>query len=352
MLEQQLKIRRNSVKEQIKYFGSNIIFCGITIYSCIFGTQGSIWKIVLVVMAVMLLLMSTWHRNSLKPRARRALRLLQAGGQIAQGYIGLHTLELSDGKASLRYGTSSQTIDCADIIAFDKLDHAVSLRARDGAIFDIIPDNFDGSRSKETFRRIRDEIEQEAVLALQKKDAAVTEKWSEQALMKFACEVDTVEFIQGQVLGQRYYYSTARPWIKGAMIRLIILIYGIGLAASGQSRLLALAFIVAGLLLSRQLLITFTPVAYIIAKKRFEKAAAGAAGAGTMQFFVTPTELIEYCFHNEQAGEIAEIRILRSGRGYQFIYMNSGQMFVIPNRIFADQKEKLAFMKKLKKDKK
>lgn len=345
VIEYQMRLRIKSRGQVLKYWISNLMFCGVALYFLIARVDYS-WgmRVMPLAMALILLGISTYRRMNVPRRARAALRSFMRDGTLAEGFIGPHTLLVEQGLLKRKAGSKWEELPCKAVGGFLELEHCELITAG-GAIFELIPKSaLDmGGNWEKLKTAIRENIEE----ALRKQEAE-KETFLEEADALVRWQADTQGYVRGMVEGHRRYYTTKRAWKGSQMVRAIILLYGVAVLCLRLNLYIGLAFVLVGILLNRQLLLTFSPLSWYVVRKQVESACGGGENAGEEIFYIKAGRLGAIYMNQTQSTPLAEITDRKQGGDYAFLYTKSGQMYVIPDAAFSGEPEKARFFQKLR----
>lgn len=344
VVEYQMRLRNNQPIKKLKFWLSNILFSGFAIYFCILRTEYN-WliRIMPIVMALILLGLSLYPRLMIKKRAEAAVKQYKSNGTLQKGYIGLHTLNIENGIVKRHFANAWTEINCNEVVHLQELRLSTILIAHN-VIFEMIPNEvLDKENNREQLESAllngRDEVELEIK---QKIDMQLLE---EHVKIKLSWKVKKPVYIKGQVLGHRWFYLTRQAWNSNQIIRTIILLYGIGQLVSGTNIYIGLSFTIVGLLISRQMVISMTPLSYVIVKQQMEKILGVKENIGEEEFYVTQNELMAVYMGEIQKVKLKEISKIRKTEEFIFIYTNDLDMVVVPHQVFQSKKEKDIFLR-------
>lgn len=346
VIEYQMRLHNSQRSQVLKYWISNILFCGFAVYFLAARPDYAWWlRLMPLGMAAILLALSTYKRVNLPKRARAALKRYMKSGTLEEGFIGSHTLLVEGGMVRRGVGGNWMEVSCDEVGNLLALQDCELLIAR-GVIFDLIPKAvLDGESVRERLLaaiengRTEGQKEQaEARQAALTKDAVAVVRW----------KVDESAYVRGMVEGHRMYYRTRQAWKGSQMVRMIIFLYGVVVLCLRMNLYIGLAFVLIGILLNRQLLVTFSPLSYWVVGKQVEKIRGTADDLGEEIFCITDKDLRVLCMGQSQSTALGEITVWKRGPGYTFLYTKSGQMYVIPDEAFQDAEEKETFLGKLK----
>lgn len=344
VVEYQMRLRNNQPIKRLKFWLSNILFFGLAIYFCILRSDYS-WliRIMPIVMALILLGLSLYPRLKIKKRAEAAVKQYKSNGTLQKGYIGLHTLIIDKGIVKRHFANAWTEINCNEVVHLQKLKFSTILIAHN-VFFEMIPNEvLDKEDNREQLESAllngRDEVD------LQIKQKINMQLLEEHIKIKLSWKVIKSVYIKGQVHGHRWFYLTRQAWDSNQIIRTIILLYGISQLVSGTNIYIGLSFIFVGLLINRQMIISMTPLSYVIVKQQLEKILGMKENIGEEEFYITQDELMAVFTGEIQKVKLKEISKIRKTKEYIFIYTNNLNMVVVPNQVFQSQKEKEMFFK-------
>lgn len=345
----QMRLHNNQKSQILKYFVSNILFCGFAVYFLVTRTDYAWWvRLMPVVMAAILLALSTHKRVNLPGRARAALKRYMRDGTLEEGFIGPHTLIIEKGMVRRGAGSNWLEASCGEVGNLLELEHSELLVAR-GVIFELIPKtvlNADGNRER-LIKALREGYS-DAASEHAEAEEAEKEAFSRDADAEVHWTVEEPVYVRGMVEGHRRYYRTRQAWKGSQTVRMIIFLYGVVVLCMRLNLYIGLAFVLIGILLNRQLLVTFSPLSYWVVRKQIEKIRGAKESMGEEIFYIKEDRLTVLCMEQSQSTAIGDISNWKTAPGYTFLYTRSGQMYVIPDAAFPDVKERNAFLGKLK----
>jgi len=342
----QMRLHNNQKSQILKYWISNVLFCGFALYFMIVRTEYAWWlRLMPLLMAAVLLVLSTHKRVNLPKRAKAALKRYMRDKTLEAGFIGPHTLVVEKGMVRRGAGTSWTEVSCDEVGNFLDLEHSELMTAR-GVIFELIPRavlDADGNREK-LHRAIEEGHSDEAKNHMEARQEALSQEAEDEVHWK----VDEAAYIRGMVEGHRRYYRTRQAWKGSQTVRMIIFLYGVIVLCMRLNLYIGLAFVLIGILLNRQLLVTFSPLSYWVVRKQVEKIRGMREDLGEEIFYVSEKKLTVLCMGETQSTDMEDISNWKTAPGYTFLYTKSGQMYVIPDAAFSDVGKRDAFLKKLK----
>lgn len=348
VIEYQMRLHIRSRGQVLKYWLSNLLFCGMALYFLVARVDYS-WgmRIMPLIMALILLGISTYRRMNVPGRARAALKSFMKDGTLAEGFIGPHTLLVEQGAVKRKAGSKWEELPCKEVGGFLELEHC-ELMTAGGVIFELIPKSAltQGGNREKLRSAIRENAEEAS-----RKEKAEEQEFLEEADAAVCWKADTESYVRSMVEGHRRYYTTGRAWKGSQMVRAIILLYGVAVLCLRLNLYIGLAFVLVGILLNRQLLVTFSPLSRYVVRKQVENASGGKENTGEESFYIKDGRLGVLYMGQAQSTPLADITDRKQGRECTFLYTKSGQMYAIPDAAFEGEPEKARFFQKLLKKK-
>lgn len=337
VIEYQMKLHNGQKSRVIKYWVSNLIFLGLAAYFFIVRIEYPWWlRLMPMGMAVILLVITTYNRVNIPKRARAALRRYVRTGVLEEGFIGPHKLIIEDGIIRRSYGAAWSEIPVEGVGGYQQLTNSLLLIAA-GVIFEVIPMSIletDNNQDKliKAIQCGRSEDSQSQQIQAPE-NTKMTLQW----------QVEKDTYIRGMVKGHRFYYSTRQAWKGSRMVRMIIFLYGIVVLCMRMNIFIGGAFVLIGLLLNRQLLVTFSPFGYVVVRNQLNKITVNGIELGYEKLYITDSELMAVFMNQVQTTKKKDIICSRHNKEFAFVYTSLGQMFVIPHSIFQSDGEKDRF---------
>lgn len=341
VIEYQMKLHNNQRSQVMKYWISNLLFLGLAVYFLVARTEYSWWlRLLPMGMAAILFAMTTFKRVNLPKRARAALKRYLKSGTLAEGFIGQHKLIVEDSMIRRNYGGEWTEISCDDVGGYQQLKDSLLLIAK-GVIFEVIPlEVLNENNSRGELIKAIQRGNSESTLTEQKE---LEELIPENTEMTVEWQADESMYIQGMVEGHRLYFSTRQAWKGSQMVRMIIFLYGVVVLCLRMNLYIGLAFVLIGLMLNRQLLVTFSPLSYTVVRRQVSRLKGNKEGLGYERFYLTGSELIAVFMGQVQRTGIEDISCSRHNGEFTFVYSKTGKMFVIPHIAFRSNGEKDRF---------
>ncbi|MBQ6322040.1 MAG: hypothetical protein IJI24_04130 [Lachnospiraceae bacterium] len=358
----QRQLQNRQPGQQLRFWGMNLIFLGAAVWFFFARTQyAPTLRLAPLLMAVVLFALSFWRRSSSPARVRGILKRYQSQGMLADGFIGEHTLLVEHGKIRRKAGKSWQDADASAFGALQDLDQTTLLIAG-GVILDTIPRKIldQGGNREKLLAAIRREgrgTEEGEISSGSSSGGEQTEEerlemlrragLAEEPVRMAYWKVDQATYVRGMVEGHRRYYSTVPAWRGSQMVRALLFVYGVIMFISRQNMYIGAAFMLIGLLLNRQLLITFSPLSYRVVNNQYTGIAGDGSEGEEEIFYRTKGRIGAVFLGQHQYTRNEEVAARRSAPGFTFLYSRSGQMYVLPDQAFSGNAQKEEFLKGL-----
>ncbi len=343
-VEYQMNIRYRQPSQVLVYLATSIGFTVLALYFAVTRGEYSWWiRLAPVAMALIVFGLQTYRRTNLPARAKSSTKRMLRQKMLSSGYFGEHTLIVENGQIRCKADGKWTEVQTAAFGALLK-QKTVTLLIANGVIFEIIPNAV--LEQDNVLHELQVLLSPEQASRFEEAESAVPD-----ALMEVSWEVDQNLYVQGMVTGHRKYYSTLGAWRGSPLIRLIILGYGFVVLALRLNIYIGLAFILIGLLLNRQLLVTFSPLSYAVVSRQVEQAKGNRTSMGTETFYITKTMLHVHCMGQLQKTKLAEICAHRQNNAFDFFYTKDGQMVVLPAAVFGSAEERDTFVRKILREK-
>ena len=345
VIEYQMKLNFSRPVQKIKYIGLNLVFGAFAVYFAVDRSAYSVWiRFAPLLMALILFALSTWKRTNLSKRAGQTLKRLIASNTLEKEFLGTHTLIFEEDKLRRGYGKNWAELTGMEISGYEQLPDAVILFGK-GMIFEIIPNavldkNDNRSRFHEEIRRLQ-------MAGLHPSASEESESLPADHDYSLTWHLEQEEYIRGMVQGHRSYYRTLQAWKGRQTVRIVVLLYGVVLLALRLNFYLGAAFLLIGILLNRQLFLTFSPLSTVIVRNQLIRILGDRTDMGEETFYTAGKEFGAVCMGQVQRGSRDEILSVQNRYGYLFIYTGSAQMYVIPDRACSDTSEKTRLLKQL-----
>ena len=329
-IEFQLRLKQNTLISKISYW---VVAWGLVIICIYFAlTRTSLSAFVRfapLVLSSLMLAFASYLRFGIKYRSGKIMQSFEKTGTLEKGYLGKHKLSVNGEFLNLQYGNTNKTIKCSsvgDIYQGEKDSFIIA----DGVMFEIIPNEVldrDGNREKLT-EEIRCAIESEFSGESRSLEQRVE---ADQPRTLVKADTDMERSVKGLVTGYRMFYTTRDAWAGHQTVRMLILVYGIFIAATGLNVYLGLGFTLIGIFLNRQFFMTMSPMVYSIARKtimgeRTEK-------SSTDYYYTTDYELVSIDCGRVKRCRKSEIKTKRKTKNYFVYYTSNKNMIVIPRMI-------------------
>lgn len=349
----QRQLQNSQSSSQLRFWGMNLVFAAAAVWFFLVRTAYPMWlRILPLLMAAALIALSAWRRSASPARVKGILRRYIRQGALEEGFLGEHTLLVENGKIRRKAGKGWQDVNASEFGELHDLDRTVLLVAG-GVILDTIPrETLD---SKDCRRKLLEAIALEggAASAEDGRDAQAAGEVAagipgvpENEIEDTACwNVDQGTYVRGMVEGHRRYYSTLQAWRGSQLMRIIVLLYGIIVLALRLNIYIGAAFLLIGILLNRQLLITFSPLSYQVVSRQFTSAMGTRKEPGKEIFYRTGRRLGAVFLGQKQETLLSLLTCGRTAPGYTFLYSKEGQMYVFPDLAFSSEEEKNRFLR-------
>ena len=344
----QRQLQNRQPAAQVRFWGLNLAFTAAAVWFFIVRKDYAIWlRLMPLLMAAVLIGLSAWRRSSGEARAKGILRQYIRQGALEEGFLGEHTLLVEHGKIRRKAGKTWQDVSAASFGALKDLDKSVLLIAG-GVILDTIPAE---TLSQQGVRKkLLEAIAAESGVKDPAEAASEDEAYPEnipEAEAVASWKADRQTYVRGMVEGHRRYYSMLQAWRGSQLMRIIVLLYGVVVLALRLNIYIGIAFLLIGILLNRQLLVTFSPLSYSVVNKQFETACPEGKDPGREIFYRTKRRIGALFLGQKQETEITKITGARRAEGFTFLYSKEGQMYVLPDVAFEDPAVREAFFRGL-----
>ena len=359
----QRQLQNRQPAAQLRFWGMNLIFLGAAVWFFFARTQYAVTlRFAPLLMAAVLFALSFWRRSSSPARVRGILKRYQSQGMLSDGFIGEHTLLVEHGKIRRKAGKNWQDADASAFGALQDLDRTTLLIAG-GVILDTIPREIldKGGTREKLLAAIRQENKQTDKGKISSESSSHEEQTEDERRLEIlrraglaeepvrmaGWKVDQASYVRGMVEGHRRYYSTVPAWRGGQTVRILLFVYGVIMLATRQNIYIGLAFLLIGLLLNRQLLVTFSPLSYRVVNHQYESIAGPGSKDEEEVFYRTRNSIGAVFLGQRQYTRNEDIAARRTSSGFTFLYSKSGQMYVLPDKAFSENAQKEAFLKGL-----
>ena len=324
----------NRIK-RILFIAGNMLFLVMGVYLILAKNAYSIWaRTVIALMLGITALTFVLRQKTVGLRAKKAVDDLMKQQLLPADYFGIHTLVFNNENLQLSYHKSRSELSYMEVTDFvDQSDFYLIMRGKH--IFEIIPKDAiqteDVEGITEKIRTAKKRMKEQTVLELEKEFISPCAK-------KIYWEQSPEDYAKALAEGYRRYFLTTRAWLQGhQLIRIIILLYGIFMMIFNFSRVIGIIFVIIGILLNRQFIMAFSPLAVAITKHRLEQKCADGNYDEKSCFLMQEGYMATYNAGEVQRTEIEKINNCRWGSRYVYLYTSNNQMLCIASRGFNEE---------------
>lgn len=325
---------RNGIKK-ILFIAGNTLFLVIGIYLLLAKNAYSIWtRTAIALMLGITALTFVLRQKTVGLRARKAVEDLKEQQLLSADYFGIHTLIFNNENLQLSYNKSRSELNYTEVTGFvEQRDFYLIMHGKH--IFEIIPKDAiqteDVKGITEKIRTAKKRMKEQTVLELEKEFELPCAK-------KVYWEQSPEDCAKALAEGYRLYFLTTRAWLQGhQLIRTIILLYGMFMMIFNFGRVIGIIFVIIGLLLNRQFIMAFSPLAVAITKHRLEQKCADGNYDEKSCFLMQEGHMATYNAGEVQRAEIEKINNCRWGSRYAYLYTSNNQMLCIASRGFNEE---------------
>lgn len=320
---------------RILLIAGNTLFLVIGIYLLFAKNAYSVWtRIVIALMLGITALTFVLRQKTVGLRARKAVDDLMEQQILPADYFGIHTLIFNDENLQLSYHKSRSELSYMEVTDFvDQRDFYLIMQGKH--IFEIIPKDAiqpeDVESITEKIRTAKMRMKEQTILELEKEFGLPCAK-------KVYWEQSPEDCAKALAEGYRLYFLTTRAWLQEhQLIRIIILLYGIFMMIFNFSRVIGIIFVIIGILLNRQFIMAFSPLAVAITKHRLEQKCEDGNYDEKSCFLMQEGRMATYNAGEVQRTEIEKINNCRWGSRYAYLYTSNNQMLCIASRGFNEE---------------
>lgn len=324
----------NRIK-RILFIAGNTLFLVMGVYLILAKNAYPIWaRTVIALMLGITALTFVLRQKTVGLRAKKAVDDLMKQQLLPADYFGIHTLIFNNNNLQLSYNKSRSELNYTEVTDFaEQSDFYLIMHGKH--IFEIIPRDAiqteDVESITEKIRTAKKRMKEQTVLELEKEFELSCAK-------KVYWEQSPEDYAKALVEGYRLYFLTTHAWLQGhQLIRIIILIYGIFMIIFNFSRVIGIIFVIIGLLLNRQLIMVFSPLAVALTKRRLDQKRADGNYDEKSCFLMQKGQMATYNAGEVQRTEIEKINNCRWGSRYAYLYTANNQMLCIANKGFNEE---------------
>ncbi len=323
-------------KDRFRKLLPDIIFTVVALYILLFMKQyNTFMRIAPVVMAIILDSLTVLSMSNSDSRAGRILNKMKKQEIVNNNYFSAHRFEIISDSLKITFGSENIKVKLCDIARIDIYKNVVIL-VSNGRIIEIIPLNI--ANENGFLESLIETIEKSKSDKTSVISEPVDDELPEECRKTFSSTIGFDEYVYSMVKSYRMYYSTRQAWKGNRTLDMLILLFG--LYAVFSNVYIGIVFILAGIYLNRQMLVTFSPLCRNVVINGILSSQSYQEKEVKSQYIFTDKKLImknRFCSQNTYLKDIDSIR--KDSKNV-YVYTKDKNMFVLDGRMISKEEIK------------